>query len=128
MSQAPFQLILIGSRHLRQLKGEGMTKGMGTQRRNAACRIAHLGIMPASNLQQDQIDSPWGETAIHRPGCYAGRAQKERGHLWTAVPWTFLLQIFYQGCSRICREKDRSLCFPLAFHMRNFALSCGSQG
>src|SRR5258706_13759307 len=119
MTQASFQFVCIGSRHLRQLKGEGMTKGMGMQWRNVACRIAHLGIMPASNLQQDQIDSPWRETAIQRPGCYASRAQKERCHLGTTVTWPFLLQAFCQAPSRTGRAQAGSLCFDLAFPSLN---------
>ena len=58
MSQPTLQLVGIGASDGGQMEGKGVPQVMGSQWRDMTRGVAELGIMPAPDLLEDQVDGP----------------------------------------------------------------------
>ena len=66
MAEATLQLVGIGPRDLRQVEGEGVTQVVGPQRRDPTSSVGQLGIVPAADLLEQQVDRSRRQPTIRR--------------------------------------------------------------
>ena len=64
MAQPALQLVGVGAGHLGQVEGEGVAQVVGPQGRELPAGVVQLGVVPAADLLEDQVDRAWREPAI----------------------------------------------------------------
>ena len=64
VAQATLQLVGIGARHLGEVEREGMAEIVGPERRDPPSSVSYLGVMPAADLLEQQVDRSGREPTI----------------------------------------------------------------
>lgn len=119
VTKSPFKLISISAGYCGKLKGESVSKIMGTQRRDVPIEILYFTVMPLSYPFENQVDRPWREPAVTLPGRERRRAQKQRFGSLAGVQRPFLLQIVSQRRPGICRQEYHPLRLSFPLHPVN---------
>ncbi len=93
-----------------------MPQRMGAERGERPPRVGHVGIMPASNLGEDEANRPGREAAMPPTRSHGGRGEKQRGRLRRGIRGALALQILREGLPGVGREKHGAFGFPFAGH------------
>jgi len=114
MSQPSLQLVGVRPGCLGQLEGEGVPQIVRLQRRDVAGDILQLSVMPPPDLRQDQVDRPWGESAIRCSLRDPGRTEEEGCGLSCTSARTFPFELVGEYQTRIIGQENGPFGVPLA--------------